>query len=512
LKGGDSHGTAGGFLLISREISDETPHSEELKMLHFDTRSLIESNIDALMTIDPKGVITDASEQMEKLAGCTRVELIGSPFKQHFTDSARAEEGLRQVLSEGRVSNYDLTVRSKDGKETVVSYNAAIFNDRDGRLRGVFAAARDVSERKRAESHCHGLLESAPDAMVIVSPDGRILLVNSQTEKMFGYHRDELLGQLVELLVPKWLQINCAVHNRSGIQDPSGQPENASQELFGMRQDSTEFPIEIRLNPLETEEEILVIRDITERKRVERAIQERNDGLEKANRTKDRFLASMSHELRTPLNAVIGFTGTLLMRLPGPLNDEQEDQLLTVERSANQLLSLINDLLDLARIESGNVELNLVPVPCCSVIDEVIDALKPMADSKQLELTSLVSDQNVTVQTDSRALTQILLNLTTNALKFTDHGEVRIGLTQHFDNGVVTEISVSDTGVGIRPEDQNKLFNAFQQVGGKRRFLHQGTGLGLYVSQKLANLLGGRISVRSEPDKGSTFTLAIREV
>jgi PAS domain S-box-containing protein len=507
----DAHGDAIGFLVMSRDISSEIRHSEELKTLQHYTRLLIESNADAAITIDPGGLITDANQQMEKLTGCSRMELVGSPFKLHFTDAERAEEGFRKVLSEGRVSNYDLTARARDGQETVVTYNATIFNDQNGQLQGVFAAAHDVTEYKRAASYCHGLLESAADAMVIVNPCGQIRLVNSQTETMFGYPRTELLDQFVELLVPRLNQVNYAAQSLSCHQDSGNHPVNVSQDLFGVRKDGTEFPVEITLNPLETQEGILVIRDITERKRAEHAITERNTVLERANRTKDCFLASMSHELRTPLNAVIGFTGTLLMRLPGPLNDEQEDQLLTVERSANQLLSLINDLLDLARIESGNVELNPAQVDCCSVVDEVIGTLRPMADSMQLELVTLVSDPEVQLRTDRRSLTQILLNLTTNALKFTEHGGVQIGFSQRIDNGTVTEIFVTDTGIGIAPEDQAQLFNAFHQIRGKRRIAHQGTGLGLYISQKLATLLGGRISVSSEPGKGSTFTLTIRE-
>ena len=220
----------------------------------------------------------------------------------------------------------------------------------------------------------------------------------------------------------------------------------------------------------------------------------------------------MSHELRTPLNAVIGFTGALLMKLPGPLNDEQEDQLLTVERSATHLLSLINDLLDLAKIESGQVELQVVPVPVQDVIDEVIEALKPVSEQKQLELTSEAPDREVPVRTDRRALTQIILNLTNNSHKFTERCTVQIKENKHKDQyGTRTEISIADTGIGIRPEDQRLLFQAFQRVRGKSKVVQQGTGLGLYISQKLASLLGGRIDFDSEPGKGTTFTLTIRE-
>lgn len=508
----EASGTATGILAALRDVSEQRKLEQQISDQQYYARTLIDSNIDALVITDSVGNITDANRQMEQLTGCSRIELIGTPFKTYFTDPMRAEEGIRKVLRHGKVDNYDLTALAKDGKETVVSYSATIFNDRDGKLFGVFATFRNVTESKRAESHFRSLLESAPEAMVMVSQEGRIVLVNSQTEKLFGYDRSELLGQLVETLVPKRHYMDLPVHNIRYFQNPRTLPMAEGQELFGVRKNGVEFPIEISLSSLESQEGILVIRDISERKHVERAIQAKNEELERANQAKDRFLASMSHELRTPLNAIIGFTGTLLMKLPGPLNDEQQEQLQIVERSATHLLSLINDLLDLAKIESGTVEFNVVPVSCQGVIDEVVETLKPLAGQKHLELAFQVPDQEVLVHTDRRALTQILLNLTSNALKFAESGAVEIALKQYAEpEGLVTTFSVTNAGSGIRPEDQRMLFQAFQQLPGQHKAAQQGTGLGLYVSQKLANLLGGQIDFESEPDKGSTFTLVMRE-
>ena len=219
---------------------------------------------------------------------------------------------------------------------------------------------------------------------------------------------------------------------------------------------------------------------------------------------KDRFLASMSHELRTPLNAIIGFTGTLLMKLPGPLTDEQSKQLQTVQSSAKHLLSLINDLLDLAKIESGKVSISLEPVVCQSVVEEVRSTLQPLAERKGLGFKVVVPQQELVLKADRRALTQILLNLANNGIKFTERGEISIELKQHRHNGSTrTDISVHDTGIGIKAEDQEKLFQAFTQMGvaGTRR--HEGTGLGLHLSQKLAELLGGRIEFHSEFGKAA---------
>jgi protein-histidine pros-kinase len=306
----------------------------------------------------------------------------------------RAEDGIRLVLRESKVTNYELTARSKEGRETVVSYNAATFYDRDGKLQGVFAAARDVTERKRFEQ----------------------------------------------------------------------------------------------------------------------TLQEKNIELENANFAKDRFLASMSHELRTPLNAIIGFTGTLLMKLPGPLTNDQENQLQTIRTSARHLLSLINDLLDLAKIESGKVELSFEPVLCQKVVEEVTTTLRPLAEAKGLQFKLEIPKEDIVVRTDRRALGQIIINLTNNAIKFTEQGEICLTVKQNHDNGRrMTEISVSDTGTGIRPEDQSRLFQAFQRVGLSAARHQEGTGLGLYLSQKLAELLGAKITLQSQYGEGSTFTLVIPE-
>src|SRR6266498_1232113 len=212
----------------------------------------------------------------------------------------------------------------------------------------------------------------------------------------------------------------------------------------------------------------------------------------------------MSHELRTPLNAIIGFTGTLIMRLPGPLNADQEKQLKTVQSSARHLLSLINDLLDLAKIESGKVELNLESVVCQSVMQDVSTALRPAAETKGLTFEVAAPANEVLVRADRRALNQILLNLANNAIKFTEHGSVRLELSQRRDGGrTLTEFAIADTGIGIRVEDQAKLFQAFGQVGAVGRRRAEGTGLGLHLSQKLAELLAGQITIQSELGKGS---------
>jgi two-component system sensor histidine kinase/response regulator len=215
----------------------------------------------------------------------------------------------------------------------------------------------------------------------------------------------------------------------------------------------------------------------------------------------------MSHELRTPLNAILGFTGTLLMRLPGPLTAGQERQLQTVQASSKHLLALINDLLDLARLEAGEVNLGLEETLCREVIEEVVATLRPLAEEKALDLAVVMPEEPVVVKADRRALSQILINLLNNAIKFTEQGQVRVELAQRHDNRqALAAIHVLDTGIGIKPEKQAGLFRPFEQALTGRR---DGAGMGLYLSHKLAELMGATIECESEYSKGSRFTVLI---
>jgi signal transduction histidine kinase len=247
---------------------------------------------------------------------------------------------------------------------------------------------------------------------------------------------------------------------------------------------------------------------------INREIALKNLELAEASRMKSAFIANMSHELRTPLNAIIGFTGALLMKLPGPLTSDQDKQLNTIRASARHLLSLINDILDVAKIEAGKLTLSIEPVHCQDLMAEVADTLRPLAQQKGLALEMALGEADQSpaiIDTDRRALTQILINLLNNAIKFTEQGTVRISLAQREEDGVlVTEMSIADSGAGIKEEDQAKLFQAFSQLDSTSTRHVEGAGLGLYLCQNLANAIGGALFFNSDYGSGSTFTLALR--
>jgi len=391
-----------GYLLIGTDNTarkqveaEQRKLDQRLRDQQFYTRSLIESNIDALMTTDPWGIISDVNKQMELLTGCTRDELIGAPFKSYFTDPDRAEAGIRRVLSENKVTNYELTARARDGRETVVSYNATTFHDRDRTLQGVFAAARDITE---------------------------------------------------------WQLLDRALRDTNI------------------------------------------------------ALESAKSAAEKANLAKSDFLSSMSHELRSPLNAILGF-GQLMEAgppLPTPAQKESIDQIL---QAGWYLLTLINEILDLSLIESGRLSLSLESMSLAEVLDDCHAMIEPQAQKSGIRMQFPATSSPLYVRADRTRVKQVIVNLLSNAIKYnSDHGSVEVTC----DASTVGRVRVSfrDTGEGLSAEHLAQLFQPFNRLG-QEAGNEEGTGIGLVVSKRLVELMGGSIGVESTVGVGSVFWIEV---
>ncbi|HEY7334617.1 MAG TPA: ATP-binding protein [Bryobacteraceae bacterium] len=386
---------------------------------------------------------------------------------------------------------------------------------------------RPQRKAEGAERRFRELLEAAPDAIMQVDEAGRIVLLNRVAESMFGYGREELLGKSVEMLLPGNLRESHAAQRAEYLSQPATRPMGVGVNLHGLRKDGSLFPVEISLSPSKSEEGYLVtaiIRDITSRKEAEeklRALQQtyireltatnrelelRNRQIERADRLKSEFLASMSHELRTPLHTVIGFSELLAEELEGPLNDKQKRFVDHIHRDANHLLELINDILDLSKIEAGRLELRPEAFDLSAAVEESLASFRALSEAKSIAIsTELPSD--VTIEADRLRFKQIVVNLLSNAVKFTPEGG-RIRIDARADNGAAV-VSVADTGIGIPKEARTAIFDKFYQIGETTKGVREGTGLGLAITKRLVEEHGGTIELESEPGKGSRFTFTV---
>jgi PAS domain S-box-containing protein len=484
--------------------------------------TLVDSSPDALIALQPDGTILFWNAGAELVYGHSRDDAMGRNLFQLLAGPEQAgdyEQFIRQTIDAG-LAVHESVHRKKDGSAIYVDITAKAVRDKRGELSFITVNQKDVTpikvlnHRKILEARYLGLLETVPDAIVMVNNTGRIVLVNGQAESLFDYTKGDLLGKPVEILLPLRYRESHVGHRTRYFSEPKTRTMGAGLELFACRRDGSEFPVEISLSPLRTEEgtfAMSAIRDITDRKQLQQELRAKNQELERqnqliqqANRLKSEFLANMSHELRTPLNGIIGFAELMHDEKVGPISAEHKEYLQDILNSARHLLQLINDVLDLSKVEAGKLDFAPERTDLKSVVGEVCDIVRALAAQKRIRLKTDIDPQLGFVEADVRSLKQILYNYASNAIKFTpDEGRVTVRVRA--EGADRFRIEVEDTGVGIHPEDLNRLFVEFQQLDTGSSKQHPGTGLGLALTRRIVEAQGGRVGVRSIPGKGSTF-------
>ena len=484
--------------------------------------TLVEASPDALIALDAEGTILYWSAGAEAVYGFAKGEALGVRLQNLVTPPefvAEGEQIIRDAIEHG-LAVHEAVHRKKDGSAIYVDITAKTVRDKTGNIEFVAVSHKDVTQLKVLnhgkilEARYRGLLESVPDAIVMVNNTGRIVLVNGQAEELFGYTKAELLGKPIEILLPQRFREGHVGHRTQYFSEPKTRTMGAGLELFACRQDGAEFPVEICLSPLRTEEgtfAMSAIRDITDQKKLQEALrktneelQQQNQSAQQANRLKSEFLANMSHELRTPLNGIIGFAEIMHDEKVGPISPDHKEYLHDILTSARHLLQLINDVLDLSKVESGKFEFLFEKTDPVILVGEVRDIVRTLAAKKRIKLQTEIHPSLTTIEGDARSLKQVLYNYVSNALKFTpEEGEVKVSIMP--EEGDSFRIEVADTGVGIRSEDLHRLFMEFQQLDTSSSEQYAGTGLGLALTKRIVEAQGGHVGVQSTPGKGSIF-------
>jgi len=480
-------------------------------------RSVVETAGSAIVGLDREGRVFEWNREAEALYGVPRDEAIGQVYLETFVTERHREEmrrGIANILGGTPLRNYVGAVRSRDGRRSTVLWNITPLRDGDGMaVHGLIAAGSDITEREASDERFRVLFERSSDAHLLYDERG-VIDCNDATLRMLRYSsKDAIIGRTPTDLSPRRqpdgrlsIVVGEQMRRRARVQGFH------RFEWEHQRADGTGFPVEITLTPvrLHGREVILAVwHDIAERKAVEDALRSAKDAAESANRTKSEFMTRMNHELRTPLTAIIGFSRVLLQGKEGALSAGAQQYAERIRANGMHLLSLINQILDVAKVEAGRMELELETVPLDALVQETLAMLEGAAEAKGIALRRELPAELKPLVTDAGKLRQILINLVGNAIKFTTKGEVCVRVTADPVSGRPLSIAVSDTGIGIPPERQRKVFEPFEQGDSSTRREFGGTGLGLSIVRTFSGLIGVRIALESEVGKGTTVTLSL---
>jgi PAS domain S-box-containing protein len=514
----DERGVISEVIVTFINITEHKLAEEAVRSANAYNRSLIEASPDPLVTIGPNGKITDVNTATETVTGYRREKLVGTDFSDYFTDPEKARAGYREVFQKGSVRDYPLEIQHRNGQVTSVLYNATVYRDEQGQAKGVFAAARDITERKQAEQkiiHLASIVESSDDAIIGKGLDGTVTSWNRGAEKIYGYSADEMIGRSVSLLVPPGRENQVPL-----ILERIARGEHIEHhETVRRRKDGKDIFMSLTISPVRDAEGRIVAastigRDITEHKQVEEEIHQlnleleqrvldRTTQLEAANKELEAFSYSVSHDLRAPLRHIDGFMELLQKRTATSLDTQSQHYMATISDSARRMGMLIDDLLSFSRM--GRHEMSRMPVNLGALVVEVVREF-------DLEVKTRTVNWRIAplpvVSGDPAMLRIVLVNLISNALKFTQprqEAEIKIDCAPGKETETV--VYVRDNGVGFDPDCANKLFGVFQRLHRVDEF--EGIGIGLANVRRIITRHGGRTWAEGKLGQGATFYFSL---
>ncbi|WP_448280491.1 PAS domain-containing sensor histidine kinase [Phormidesmis priestleyi] len=471
-------------------------------------RAYVEAANDMVYTVDLVGKLTYMNSYGKKLLGCDDRDIVGRPYLEFVSPPFREKtaKAFGNLMSTGQLRDFEFVLQPRVGSEIYLEVNGQLLH-RNGELIGGIGIGRDVTERKRIEKQLQMFsraVESAYDSAVITDLNGEVLYANPAASRIFSWQLGELSGKNSEVFYPERRQTQWLIQ-----QAIAG---GWSGEILCNRRNGERFSALVSVGPICDERDnttavSFITRDITQQKQIEAELAAKNLELERASRLKSEFLANMSHELRTPLTAILGFSSILRQQIFGSLNPKQEIYIQQINQSGQHLLGLINDVLDLSKVEAGQMRLEIVPIALNELCEDTLGLVSEQARSRKLEVHHSIQLNLPPLMADELRVRQMLLNLLSNAIKFSEEGG-QIGLDVEVREGDM-QIVVWDKGIGIPEDKQHLLFQPFQQVDGSVSRRHEGTGLGLALTRRLTELHFGTIDVQSQEGQGSRFTIRL---